>query len=218
MLALFIVGCKKEAANSAAVSTHSNYSGFVPGRFVIYDATEMVHDDALAKHDTTRFWLKTKIGEEFIDNEGRTAREFLRYKSTNQGQSWLLTDVWSCVVNGDKFEIVEENQRVVKLLLPPRVNKEWDQNIFNTYEEKNVFYTKVHTKLFYQNIYFDSVLYKTEDDFFSLVDYRKQSEVYAKNVGLINKYYKNLVINNFDTLNIRQGTEQYLEILSYGLE
>ena len=47
----------------------------------------MYHDDASNIHDTTIYQLKTYIGQDYIDNQGRTAKEFKRFKrNTNLNQ------------------------------------------------------------------------------------------------------------------------------------
>jgi hypothetical protein len=65
---------------------------------------------------------------------------------------------------------------------------------------------------------FDSTATVLYEDFFSLVDYRKRYDVYAPHVGLVQRSYKDLRINNFDTLNIQNGTEVHYRLLDYGKE
>ena len=65
---------------------------------------------------------------------------------------------------------------------------------------------------------FDSTLVVEQEDFFSLIDYRRKYEVYANNVGLIQKYYKNLVINGFDTLNVKSGDELFYNCIGFGFQ
>jgi hypothetical protein len=50
----------------------------------------------------------------------------------------------------------------------------------------------------------------------TLVSYQNQYEVYAKQIGLVKKYYKDLQISNFDTLDVSQGKELYFSLLEYG--
>jgi hypothetical protein len=53
---------------------------------------------------------------------------------------------------------------------------------------------------------------------FTLVDFKVQTETYAKGVGLVGKYFKDLRISNFDTLNVRKGTEYFLKLKAHGFE
>jgi len=57
-----------------------------------------------------------------------------------------------------------------------------------------------------------------QEEFSSLVDHRRKYEVYAKGVGLIHKYYKDLEIQNFDTLNVKNGNEVFYYLTGYGFE
>ena len=65
---------------------------------------------------------------------------------------------------------------------------------------------------------FDSTVTVVQSDLISLVDFKKQREVYAKNVGMIQKYSKDLVIENFDTLNPKSGMEIFYNLVSFGFE
>jgi hypothetical protein len=51
-----------------------------------------------------------------------------------------------------------------------------------------------------------------------LISYSKKYKVYAKNVGLFSKFYKDLKINNFDTLKVLNGVELYYTLRNYGIE
>jgi len=57
-----------------------------------------------------------------------------------------------------------------------------------------------------------------QEEFFSLIDYRRKYEVYAKNVGLISKFYKDLKISGFDTTNVQSGTELFYTFIGYGFQ
>ena len=65
---------------------------------------------------------------------------------------------------------------------------------------------------------FTNLLRTKQLDFFSLVDYQKAYEIYAKDIGLVEIYWKDLVINNFDTTDIIRGEEIYWQYLNSGTE
>src|SRR5690554_7750773 len=83
---------------------------------------------------------------------------------------------------------------------------EWDVNAFNPEEEELVYYSNVNSSRTINNIFFEKTTEVEYDDFFSLVDYRKMYEVYAEDVGLIKRSFKDLTIQNFDTLDVRKGS------------
>jgi hypothetical protein len=216
LLTFAFFSCKKDQAN---YDLQYSYFGLKEGRYIDYDVLEIHHDATSSiPHDTTRYQLRTLIGDTIIDNEGRIARKFIRFKRNNAADSWVQTDVWTTIIADRRAELVEENQRVVKLVFEPTESKEWNINAFNSYPELNAYYRNIHEKQTINGVYFDSTLVVEQEDFFSLIDYRRKYEVYAKNVGLLQKYYKNLVINGFDTLNVKSGDEIFYNCIGFGFQ
>ena len=185
------------------------------GRFVEYEVMEVVHDEGgNPQHDTIRYRLRTVVGETIIDNENRVARKLYRYSYDLQTGDLIDERVWSQVIDGGRAEVVEENQRKIRLVFAITLDKEWDVNAFNPEEEQEVYYDEIHKS--YDQI--DSTVRVEYEDFFSLVDYERKYEVYANHIGLMKRSFKDLVINNFDTLDISSGTEQHYSLIDYGIE
>lgn len=212
-----LMSCKKDK-NDSAIQFHTDYSPIEEGRYVIYAATEIQHDDDVLQHDTLSYLLKTVIGQIYYDNEGRAAREYLRYTSIDSAVSWQLKDVWTTILEGNRLELIEENQRIVKLLFAPTLSKEWDINVYNSKPKQNAIYSSIHESYSINGNSFDSTITVKQADFFSLVDLKRQNEVYAKGVGMVSKYYKDLTIENFDSLNVKKGKELYYNCISFGIE
>lgn len=216
-LLIILFSCKKDK-NGSSIQLHTDYSPIVEGRYIIYNATEIEHDDAVLQHDTLHYLLKTVIGQVYYDNEGRAAREYLRYTSMDSAATWQLKDIWTTILDGNRLELVEENQRMVKLLFAPTTSKEWDINVYNTKPKQNAYYSSIHESYSINGNTFDSTISVRQADFFSLVDLKRQNEVYAKGVGMVSKYYKDLTIENFDSLNVKKGKELYYNCISFGIE
>jgi hypothetical protein len=207
-----LFSCEKD---NSSPQLNLDYFGLNKGAYIEYQVTEISHDiDALIQHDTMYYQLKTLIGDTFVDNQGRIANKFLRYKRMNSTDNWQLTDVWTTIIDDNRGELVEENQRIIKLVFPPSKGKEWNPNAFNNMNVQEFYYAQIHKP--YLN--FDSTLFVEQDDFLSLVDRRKKHEVYAKGIGLIHKYFKDLKITGFDTLNVQLGKELYYDYLSHGVQ
>jgi hypothetical protein len=214
---LFFVACKKTINEQPIQDKFESYFGLTPGRFITYNVREISHDEtADIKHDTTIYQLKTVIGDTIVDNAGRIARKFLRFKRTNSLQNWVLSDVWTTLIEGNYAELVEENQRVIKMLFPISPKTSWNPNIFNLNSSQDCFYDKIHESRSLNGINFDSTVIVEQENERNLVQYKRKYEVFANHVGLIYKYYKDLKINNFDTLNIKSGKEIRYEITSFG--
>ncbi len=212
-----LFSCKKD---NAPFSMHENYFPITEGQFVEYDVIEIRHGNPDGKHETLNYVLKTRIGDSIFDNSGRIANKFLRFKYDSLINEFKIKDVWTCILDQNRIELVEENERKIKLIFSPTTQKEWDINAFNSQKEILATYQNIHQPMTLNGLSFDSTLTVLEEktDPPSLIDYNLKFEIYAKNVGLIYKYYKSIAIQNFDTLNPIQGIEYYYSIRKYGKE
>lgn len=216
---LLLNGCKK---NNSDPDFHYDYFALEEGRYVIYDVMNIVHDDgAVIQHDTSIYQLKTIWKGEYIDNQGRTAREFWRYIRDSDSASWMLQDVWTGIIDGVRAELIEENQRVIKLIFAPTLQKLWDANAFNQQSELECFYRDIHSDTTFNGVSFDptvTVEIKTQN---SLIDSVHFYEIYSENIGLIYNHKKDIHFQ-YDALSqswfLNEGTELYYEYVSSGIE
>lgn len=216
---IFTISCKKNSTESHTNNLYESYFDLSPGRFIVYDVFEVIHDETAAvKHDTSVYQLKTLIGDSLLDNEGRLTRKYLRYKRKNSSENWLLTDVWTTYKNNKSAFLVEENETFIKMMFPVNVATEWNANVFNTKSAMNCFYKDIHKTLKINGLDLDSTVKIEQENERNLIEYKRKYEVYGNHVGLIKKFYKDLKISNFDTLNVRAGREIYLEITNFGYE
>ncbi len=214
---LFTSSCKKQPAPALISSCHYGYYPIKKGSFWIYQVTEIIHDEnAAIPHDTLSYQLKTEIGDTLIDNEGRIVNRFNRYTRSSSFSSWVISDVWTTVVSENRAELVEENIRRVVLRFPVKTATIWDPNQFNFLPPLQAYYEYIHKPFSLGTIQSDSTVHVISAKELTLVSYKNQYEVYAKQIGLVKKYYKDLQISNFDTLNISQGKELYFSLLEYG--
>lgn len=216
ILATALFGCDK----NPVPEFHHEYFGMEEGRFVVYDVIEIFHDDDLNQHDTAIYQLKTYWADTFVDNEGRTAREFKRFVRATENDAWVLQDIWTGLIDGIRAELVEENQRVVKLVFAPTQNKEWDANAFNLDPEQTCYYRDIHSDTTMDNVKYDPTLVVEQEQFNSLIDSVHRYEMYAKGVGLIYKYDRDLhyQVNSQSQFYLKNGSERYYRIVSTGIE
>ena len=200
----------------------NSYESYFPmdfGTYVDYEVVEIKHDiNAEITNDTVFYYLRTVIGDTITDNEGRLARKFVRKKRNELSDPWVISDVWTALVNDIRVEVTEENKRKVWLILPPLNSSFWNLNAFNVDEPIFCTYDGLHENSSINNISFDSVITVEQEDVLNLVSFRRKYEQYANNVGLVKKYYKDLNIFNFDTLNIQSGTELIYKCIDFGVE
>ncbi|MFT6243536.1 MAG: hypothetical protein ACJAXI_000298 [Crocinitomicaceae bacterium] len=201
---------------------HQAYFGMEAGRYVIYDVVEIKHDKALEQHDTLYYQLKTKWDKTYIDDEGRNGREFLRFTRASSTGTWTLQDKWHGLIDGIRAELIDENQRKVKLVFSPTFYKQWNANAANADGEKDRYYSKLHSDTTINGVYMDSTL--TVTTYFppnGIRDY-EDYEIYAKGIGLVYKHFK---YNNFFQIQfdgeeneVDEGNELYYHFIESGIE
>ncbi len=216
VMILTVTACEKELLNPQQFM-YTSYYEIKQGRYIDYKVTEITHnEDATIKHDTSNYFLRCIIGDTFIDNSGRVAYEYIRMKRFSETEPWVQCDLWSTIAESNRAELIEENQRIVKLFFPVSKYTEWNANMYNTDTKMNCTYKNIHKPKSYNGLSFDSTLVVNQDSSRNLIQYKRKYEVYANHLGLIKKYYKDLAISSFDTLNISSGKEIFMEIINFG--
>lgn len=210
---LFLFACKKKEV--VFVDLETTYFAWEKGRFVEYDVTYMFHDSLLMKHDTIHYQIKTLVGDTIIDNSGRVANEFIRYQRTDSTQEWQLIDVWTGIIADGRAELVEENQRVIKMVFKPTADKIWDMNIYNNSGTKLVNYIDIAVNKTINGLFFGPTVTVEQEKYKTLIDDRYRCEVYAKNVGVVYKEIKNLLFK-FGSSKPIKGEEYYYRVSNYG--
>lgn len=210
-----LFSCKKD--NSTTIDMGYNYMPTAVGTWVIYNVTEITHDTlATPRHDTLIYQIMEVIESHFIDNEGRESERIERFKRDSITGPWIIKDVWYSTVTTVRAEKIEENETYIKLAFMPNVGKRWDGNALNTQNEWEYVYSEVDEATIYGGLPFDSTVTVLQREVFNLVEYEQATEVYARGVGLVYKYFKDLTIHNFDTLQIENGKELYQTVVDYG--
>ncbi len=200
-----LFGCKK--SNNQAAKMYYTYFPTEINSWVEYEARSIIHVDALGS-DTTYFYLKEIITEEFIDNQGRTTYRVERFEKDSLDQEYELKDVWYSNITQTTAEKVEENVRFTKMIFPVSENKTWDGNANNTIGKWSYQYDSLHLPRTYNSLDFDSTVLVSQIDNVNPFQRQQAYEVYANYVGLVRKSYIN--IDNGD------GEELELTVINYG--
>lgn len=177
------------------------------GSWTEYEVREIIHDNALGS-DTSYYYLKEVITEEFIDNQGRVSFRIERFKKDSLNDTYTIADVWYSNLTNTTAERVEENVRFVRLNFPISENSSWDGNTFNTEPKWEHEYDSLHIERTYNSLYFDSTIKVLQIDNINPIQRQVAFEVYANYIGLIRKSYIN--IENGD------GRELEMTIIDYG--
>lgn len=214
---IILLGCKKDEPKSI----YYGYEFFPieEGNYRIYDVVDIFHDVALEpQHDTSYYQIKELIAENLIDNEGDTIQRIKRFWRENDTSSWVIKDIWSQKRTASTAEVVDENNRIIQLVFAIAYDRIWDGNALNNEDRLDYYYENIYESYATSELNFDSTVVVEKENFSSFIDYRRQYAVYAKHIGMVKSVYKQLEIDNFDTLDIQKGPEITYTLVQFGKE
>lgn len=216
-----LLSCNKSSNNEIEYQESDSYFGMNIGFYVDFSVESITHTPQTSNaviSDTNYYFLRYLVQDSVRDEFGNLNYIFVVKRKESINNPWEISDVWTANINQKNCELVEENQRIIKLKTPVNYSNDWDANVFNLYDEEIFSYERINESRIINSIPFDSTVTVRQCDERNLIRFCKKEEVYAKHIGLVYKYYKDLEISNFDTLNIRGGTECYFAPLAYGIE
>lgn len=216
ILLLFPVFITNSCKKKDTFDMHYDYFPLSQDRYVIYSVHEIFVDQQLQQKDTFDYFIKTLVGDTVMDNSNRIARKFERYFSSSASGPWTIHDVWTAIIDGGRAELVEENNRTIKLVFAPSEDDEWDMNAYNTLGQMNCYYSNINQPYTVNGSTFSTTVTVEQEDFSSFIDSRRKYEVYAKEVGMIHKYFKDFIIINGNPNNVKKGHLIDMQLVSYG--
>lgn len=217
LLLILFASCKK------AIPTSINYGyEFFPtqvGLYKIFDVVDIFHDVALdPQHDTSIYQIKEVIFENLIDNEGDTIQRIKRYYRASDTLDWVIKDIWTQKRTATTGEVVEENDRFIKMVFAIAYDRVWNGNALNNEDALDYYYENIYEPYSISGFEFESTVQVEKENFTSFIDYRRQYDVYTKDIGRIKSVYKILEIDNFDTLDIQKGPEITYTLVNFGYQ
>lgn len=218
LLTFGALACHKEVNDSSIIYGYEYFPTEI-GSYKTYDVVEIFHDvDLLPQHDTMRYQIKEVLTEELIDDEGDTIQKIKRYVRESDTSIWIIQDIWTQKRTSTTAEVVGENGRVIKLVFAIAYDRFWNGNALNSSVALNSYYEDIYLPYTLNEVVYDSTVRVEKEDFLSFIDYRREYEIYARNIGLIKSVYKNLKIDNQDTLDIQKGPELFYSLIDFGTE
>lgn len=197
------------------------------GSYLEYRVDSIYHDqpspDIPGIHDTSHYFVREVMRDFITDGVGDPVIRIERYKRNHDTLTWSIADVWTAKLTSHNAQRVEENRRYVKLGFPVAAQTEWDANALNNREAWACSYDSIGLARDIGDLSFPQTVRVNQRDFKNLIDDEFAYEVYARGVGLIRKYHRDLTtqvnyVNNPVAENIRYGYEYHLEIMDYGKE
>lgn len=153
-----------------------------------------------------------------VDGEGDTIQKLKRYIRADETEEWVIKDIWTQKRTASTGEVVDENDRQIKMVFAIAYNRTWDGNALNNEPQLECYYENIYEPYSVFGIEYDSTVIVEKENFISFIDFKRNYDVYARNVGKIKSVYKDLSIDNSDTTEILKGAEIYYELIEYGME
>ncbi len=227
VLAVALFGCAEDDGFDTIYLDGESYFPLQSQAYFIYEVDSIFHDnpnsDSEGIHDTAHYYLKEVIGKTFLDAEEKESYEVLRYKKDSIHHDWQLTNVWFARLNPNNAERVEDNQRFIKMGFPISPDQRWDGNAKNVLEEWEYSYDSIQVAKVFEELTFPNTVQVTQRDFKTAVNDELAYEVFAVQVGLVERYHRVLFtrlnyLNNPSAENIINGNEFNWKLIEYGEE
>jgi len=213
----FITSCKEET-EEVSQQTYNEYFPDQVGTYIIYDCDSLYYNDFTGNTDTFRFQIKEYYESEFTDNSGRRAIRLERYKRASELASWQLKDVWFVVKSDFAVEKVEEDVRMLKLRFPLKEGLTWNINALNNKGEREVEASKLHEPFNNGSLSFDSTVTVENTDPTNLINEYRDTEVFARNFGLVYKRFVDVEYVLPPATGIRSGVVYTMKAIEKGTE
>lgn len=197
LILLLCVLCFSSCEKSKSIETYYGYEYFpsLVSKWISYDVIQITWNDYTNMIDTSIYQLKELSESEIIDNAGRKSIRIERYIKTDTS-NWVLNNVWTKCLTLTSAEKIEENIRFIKMKFPIDINTRWNGNEYNNLKEQMYFYKNIFTPFVLNENTFDSTITViNQDDFIPLYSKDFESEVFAKNIGLVYKKQIHIKLN-----------------------
>tara|TARA_B110000211_G_C14058581_1_gene544511 strand:+ start:716 stop:1426 length:711 start_codon:yes stop_codon:yes gene_type:complete len=225
LITIFFTSCGDDV-KQAVFATPSDYQPLKIGAWYVYDVDSITYNDFTTPVtvDSFKFQLKEEITDTFTDQAGRLnfrlerSKRFYNDSVVFDSLNWKVSDVWFITENGNDIERVEENNRFISLLDPVKNETTWDGNAFNFMDNWDYTYLKFEEPF---DTYGNTVTVNQIFEDKLVIIYQLYEEVYAKDIGLVNRIRidvesQNLTDPSIPVLNrIEKGSQYFQKLNDY---
>jgi len=209
----FIVSCKHE--NTDPIDVGYSYFPSNPGHWILYNVDSTYYDDFTHTMTQSHCLIKELIESTYLDGQGRPTQRLERYRQYDT-LPFYLKDVWASTLTSSTAEKVEENVTFVKLIFPVVEGHTWNGNALNTLGEQDYEFDNVNEPYTVDGVTFDSTITVIQNIDINMIFEKIQFEVYAKNIGLIYRRYRDVEkYPNPTTDSIISGVDYTYKIISF---
>ena len=162
------------------------------GKYTVYSVNEINHDAFNGTSDTILYFIKETLLEQIKDSLLGLKYTLQIERSEDGVSNWEYVKIASIYKDDAQLQRYEDDIRKVKLTFPMLLRKYWDCNSYNTQDEQRVRIVKLDEAYSTSDSTFAQTatikLADNDDPFFTNIEY----EVYAKNLGLIERTFVDL--------------------------
>ncbi len=107
----------------------SDYLPLQPGKYIIYRLDSTVFTNLNRDVEIHKYQVKHQVDAEIADNLGRPSYRVFRYVRDEAGLTpWAPDGSYYITMLNDQTEVIDDNQRVIKLHIPLREGFSWKGN------------------------------------------------------------------------------------------
>ncbi len=165
--------------------------------------------------DTNSYFLKETVSEIMLDNQGDTVFRINRFTKSDTLEDYVIKDIWTVKKTNRSIEVVEENERFIKMVFPLNEYLYWNGNAFNGREPQEYYIEKIHENHNLNDNIFDSTVTVIQNFTTNQIEYESAKEVYANETGLIYKENIVLNINNGNLSDVNYGSIYIQELVNH---
>ena len=176
-------GC--ERSTSPEPASGYDYFPLISGQSAEYEVTETTY--ALAQSPSIRTYkVRETTGVPYTDASGQSVYPLERARRNQQGE-WDVDSVFLAWRTVNQAVRVENGATWVKLQFPTYEGTRWNGNAFNTQPEQTYQITALNKALKTSFGTYDKTLTVVEQNDSTLLSLRRSQEIYAENIGLIQR-------------------------------
>jgi hypothetical protein len=217
-----VLGAAVLAACSASPEPKRSDDSYLPlrkGVYQVYDVDSVWY--TITGKQEEHYELLTEVVDSFPNTEGGYTYVIYRYKRPDAGSEWSYHDTWSARISGHRVIVSEGSTAFVKFTLPVTEGAVWNGNAFNDLGKDDYEMLRVGDAYTVNGTMFpDCIEVNQNDDDDMIVRTDIRTEVYARDVGLIQKEIR---ILDYCTAGctvfgeIESGVEYTQKIKEYGV-
>jgi len=200
LLLLLLSACGREVETFEPIAY--DYSPMDSGKYIVYQVDSVIYNEYEQSIDTNSYEIRYEYGRSETDAADELIYRLNRYERRNSSENWQLKEVFAAKNINYQHQLVEDNQRLIKLTYPIAAGGQWnglpyirrDTSIeiiggsINLYKDWDEFsYEEVGVAYDINGLSFDTTLVVLQVDKTNNIERRYSKERYAKGVGLIEK-------------------------------